>query len=498
LALPTLAETDAAASAPTPARAGSHPRGLYTLFFTEMWERFSYYGMRALLVLFLVDRVRGGFGLSDQVATAIYGLYTASVYLAALPGGWVSDRILGAQRSVWYGGIIIACGHFTMAVNRVETFYLGLMLIVLGTGLLKPNISAMVGELYPEGGARRDSGFTLFYMGINLGAALGPIVCGALAQKAWRLGFAAAGFGMVLGLIQFHFTRRHLGGAGKQPGTSTPLPSRTKIILGALALLGVVFVGLVLSGIVHLDAPKVADWVSYLFCFATLIYFTSIFAFGRLTRDEKGRVGLIIILFAAATLFWAGFEQVGSSFNLFAERFTDRNLFGSIIPAAAFQSLGPIFIISLAPVAAAIWLKLASKNISIPTKFGLGLIFLALGFVVMAMAARIVAGGHNVGPFWLTATYFIHTVGELCLSPVGLSSVTKLSPKRLVGQMMGVWFLAASLGNLLAGLLAGKMIWNDAAKMSGQFLQIGILPAAAGVLLILLARPLRRHLADVK
>src|SRR2546430_199066 len=208
------------ATAPTPGFS-LEPRGLYTLLFTEMWERFSYYGMRALLALFLVDNTRGGFGLSDQVATAIYGLYTASVYLAALPGGWVADRILGAQRSVWYGGIIIACGHLTMAFNRRETFYLGLLLIIVGTGLLKPNISAMVGELYPEGGEQRDAGFTLFYMGINLGAALGPLVCSALSQRIhWRVGFAAAGVGMVLGLVQFHYTKRHLHGAGPRPGAT--------------------------------------------------------------------------------------------------------------------------------------------------------------------------------------------------------------------------------------------------------------------------------------
>jgi len=198
----------------------THPRGLSTLFFTEMWERFSYYGMRALLVLFMVDAIRsGGLGLTDEVATSIYGLYTAAVYLAALPGGWLADRLLGAQRSIWYGGIIIAAGHFVLAIPRTETFYLGLVLVVLGTGLLKPNISAIVGDLYPEGGARRDAGFTIFYMGINLGAAIGPLVCSTLGEKLnWHYGFGAAGVGMVLGLVQLRLTRRHLGQAGLRPG----------------------------------------------------------------------------------------------------------------------------------------------------------------------------------------------------------------------------------------------------------------------------------------
>jgi POT family proton-dependent oligopeptide transporter len=469
----------------------SHPRGLRTLFFTEMWERFSYYGMRALLVLFLVDQTRGGFRLTDEVATAIYGLYTAAVYLSALPGGWVADRILGARRSVWIGGIIIAIGHFTMALERPETFYLGLILIVVGTGLLKPNISAMVGQLYPEGGARRDAGFTIFYMGINLGAALGPLACGWISNRfEWRYGFAVAGIGMLLGLIQFYATGKNLGSIGVRETSST----RTdRTILFSAILLGVILLILCFTGIIHVDAISVARAAKNSLVAIAVIYFIGLFALGGLDASEKRRVGLIGVLFVASAVFWAGFEQMGSSFNLFAERFTNRITFGFEIPAPWFQSIGPVLIILLAPMIAAGWLWLAEKKIDpgIPTKFGTALIFLALGFVVIAIAAGLAKSG-NVAPWWLVGTYFLHTVGELCLSPVGLSSISKLSPQRFVGQMMGVWFLATSLGNLIAGLTAGSLKTESPADLSAGFLQIAIIPAIVGILLIAFAKPMRR------
>jgi proton-dependent oligopeptide transporter, POT family len=475
----------------------SHPRGLRTLFFTEMWERFSYYGMRALLVLFLVDQTRGGFRLSDEVATAIYGLYTAAVYLAALPGGWVADRILGARRSVWIGGIIIAAGHFTMALERRETFYLGLILIVIGTGLLKPNISAMVGQLYPEGGARRDAGFTIFYMGINLGAALGPIACGWVSNRfEWRYGFALAGIGMLLGLVQFHLAGKNLGSIGVRQTTSTR--TDRKILVSAI-ILGIVLLTLCFAGVIPVNAISVARAAKNSLVAIAVIYFISLFSFGGLDASEKRRVGLIAVLFVASAVFWAGFEQMGSSFNLFAERFTNRMTFGLEIPAPWFQSIGPVLIILLAPIIAASWLWLARKKIdpSIPTKFGAALIFLALGFVLISFAASLAKSG-NVAPWWLVGTYFLHTGGELCLSPVGLSSITKLSPPRYVGQMMGVWFLATSLGNLIAGLTAGSLKTNSPAELSSGFLHIAILPLVVGVVLILLARPLRKLVGEVR
>jgi len=485
--------------APTIAK---HPRGLYTLFFTEMWERFSYYGMRALLVLFMVDAVKhGGLGMTDGTATAIYGLYTAAVYLAALPGGWVADRFLGAQRSVWYGGIVIACGQFTLAIPRTETFYLGLLLVVLGTGLLKPNVSAIVGELYPEGGARRDAGFTVFYMGINLGAALAPLVCSALGEKVnWHAGFAAAGVGMVLGLVQYRLTAKHLGQAGLRAGHQEGIRRQDWLLLAGLGCALVVLVALVAAGVVRVNPVALAQGARNVIVGVAVLYFMSVFLFFHLDATEKKRVAVIVVLFLSSAMFWSGFEQAGSSLNLFAERFTQREFFGYVIPAGWFQFVGPVFIISLAPVVAAVWDRLARRNLnpSLPTKFALGLLLLGAGFLVMAGASRLVSAGHKVWPQWLISTYLLHTFGELCLSPVGLSSVTKLAPRRLVGQMMGTWFLATSLGNLIAGLTAGKFSADGVAQMPAGYLHIVLMTAGTGIVLLVFARPIRKLMVGVE
>ena len=479
-----------------------HPRGLYTLFFTEMWERFSYYGMRALLVLFMVDAVgRGGLGLTDKTATATYGLYTAVVYLMSLPGGWLADRLWGAQRAVWIGGIIIALGHFTLALPMTQTFYLGLVLVVIGSGMLKPNMSTLVADLYPEGGARRDAGFTIYYMGVNLGAFIGPMICGWLAtQFGWHYGFGAAGVGMVLGLIQFKFSRQHLGNAGIQRGNPNPLHpvERFGLIGGIAAVIFTVTLGL--AGIITFNPVLLAHGMAYVILAIAALYFAYVFLFFGLNKLEKERVAVILVLFLTSALFWAGFEQAGSSFNLFAERCTERHWFNFDLPAAWFQALGPIFIISFAPLFAWLWVRLARRNLdpSIPVKFACALLLLAAGFVVMAGAAKIVAAGNKAWPTWLITTYLIHTFGELCLSPVGLSSVTKLAPRRLVGQMMGIWFLASSLGNLLAGLLAGEFKSDDLTSWPALYLKITILPVITGVLLIILAKPIKRWMAGIK
>ena len=476
-----------------------HPRGLMTLATTEMWERFSYYGMRALLVLFMVESLEeGGLGYSDQTATAIYGLYTAAVYMLALPGGWIADRLIGAQRAVWFGGIIIMSGHFVLAIPSVATFFLGLILVALGTGLLKPNISAIVGEFYPPGDPRRDGGFTIFYMGINVGAALGPLVCGWLAQENWHYGFGVAGVGMLFGLIQFKLTQSQLGDAGLSPPAKDGGDEayRRKAWGGILAILllvaGLLVAGL--TGIVSLDAVALAQSSTYVIVALAFVYFGYVLLLGRLTRDERGRVIVIIVLFFAAAIFWSGFEQAGSSLNLFAERYTIREFGGFEIPASWFQSLNPVFIIILAPIYSMLWVGLARRHLdpSTPLKFAVGLIILGLGFAVMIGAAALVAEGQQVLPTWLLFTYLLHTMGELALSPVGLSSVTKLAPRRYVGQMMGVWFLAASLGNIIAGLLAGEFRADALDEMPRLYLQIVLTTVGSGVLLALLAKPLKR------
>jgi POT family proton-dependent oligopeptide transporter len=478
-----------------------HPRGLYTLFLTEMWERFSYYGMRALLVLFMVDSIRGGQGLTDEVATAIYGLYTAGVYLAALPGGWVADRFLGAQRSVWYGGILIAIGQFTLAFVHGNAFYLSLVVVVLGTGLLKPNVSAIVGDLYPEGGARRDAGFTIFYMGINLGATLGPLVASTLGEKFnWHYGFAAAGFGMVLGLIQYRLSAKHLGECGRHPGRQGGATRMDWMLLGGFVGAIVIVVALALSGILRINPLALAQGTTYVIVAVALAFFGCAFLFFGLDATEKKRLAVIAVLFVSSAMFWSGFEQAGSSLNLFAERYTQRTFGGFEIPAGWFQSLNPIFIISLAPLVAMVWIALARRNrdLTLTTKFALGLGLLAMGFMIMATASKLVGGGQKVWPTWLIATYVFHSVGELCLSPVGLSSVTKLAPRRLVGQMMGIWFLATSLGNLIAGLVAGQVSTDSAAQMSARYLQIVFMALGVGGLLLVFTKPIKSLMKDVK
>lgn len=486
----------------------NHPRGLYTLFLTEMWERFSYYGMRALLVLFMTSMVtEGGLGFDDVTATAIYGLYTAFVYLTALPGGWIADRLIGAQRAIWYGGIIIMCGHFILAIPAVPAFFIGLIFVVLGTGLLKPNVSAVVGELYPAADtAARDAGYTIFYIGINLGGMLGPLFCSTLGESdrfGWHYGFAAAGFGMLIGLIQFRKTRKYLGEAGLfpvhlQPGSQLTAPKYGWIFvwggLGVIVLLTV----LALTGTIKVDALFLARSSTYSIITIATLYFAYIFVFGNLNNFEKKRIVAIIILLIGSAVFWSGFEQAGSSLNLFAERFTDRILFGMEIPAGWLQSLNAMFILILAPFFAALWVNLGRRNLnpSFPVKFAFGLISLGMGFLVMVIASGLVIKSGKVLPAWLLLTYLFHSMGELCLSPIGLSSVSQLAPKRFMSQMMGMWALALSLGNLIAGLLAGRFDPDSLQQMPGLYLQIVTMAVGTGLLLLFFSSPIRKLMAD--
>ena len=473
-----------------------HPRGLTTLFFTEMWERFSYYGMQALLVLFMTDQVRGGFGLDDQTATAIYGIYTAFVYLVALPGGWIADRLWGARRAIFVGGVIIMCGHFVLALPGTAAFFGGLMLVVLGTGLLKPNVSAVVGELYAQGDPRRDSGFTVFYMGINIGAVLGPIVCGVLASYDWRYGFAAAGFGMLAGLVQYRFLQRYLGSAGLAPAAAPTATFRTRSwsVIAAVVAAAFVLLWAGVNGLVDFDAVLLAHGTTAALAVGTLVYFGYLFLAGSLTPEERRRVVLILVLVLASAVFWAGYEQFGSTLNLFAERYTVRDIGGFEIPTSWFQSVNPAFLILLAPFFSILWIRLARRHLepSTPVKFALGLILLGAGFAVMIGAATLVAAGQQVWPTWLVFTYLFHTMGELALSPVGLSAMTKLSPRRFAGQLMGMWFLCLALGSAVAGLVAGSFDTEAVETWPWQYTQIVLISVGVGFVLLLFAKPLRR------
>ena len=478
-----------------------HPRGLATLFLTEMWERFTFYGMRALLVLFLVSAVSvGGFGLDDKTATAIYGLYNAAVYLAALPGGWVADRLIGAQRAVLAGGLAITLGNALLASSTTPRgFYVGLVVIVLGVGLLKPNVSAIVAGLYPEGGARLDSGFTIFYIGINIGGFLGPILAGE-AQILFgpRAGFGAAAVFMAIGLLQFQFTRKHLGGAGILPaGTRRKQWLQLGTGAGAAALL----LAAVSFGMIQVNAVGLAQAVAYVIVAMATLYFLYYFFAAGLDREERRRGVVLLVLFVGCALFFSGFEQAGSSLNLFAERYTDRTVgwLHTEIPTGWFQSLNSFFIFLFAPFFAWIWIALARRHLnpSAPAKFALGVILMGSGFLVMAAAATVVASGAKVLPTWLIVTYLLHTFGELCLSPVGLSYFTKLAPKRFVGQMMGMWFLATSLGNLVASLIAGEFDANNTAAMPAQYLHIVYFSVGLGAVLLAISRPVRKLMGNV-
>jgi len=489
-----------------------HPRGLATLFLTEMWERFTFYGMRAVLLLFLVAAVTsGGFGLDDKTAAAIYGLYNAWIYLAALPGGWIADRLIGAQRAVMAGGLAITLGNTLLATSTSpKGFYIGLVVIVLGIGLLKPNISAMVAELYPEGGARLDAGFTLFYIGINLGGFLGPLVI-PLAQRyvGLRAGFGAGAIFMALGVLQFYLTRKYLGNAGihaapNRAADGAALAPRRQpwlpLCIG-VGLLGLVLVA-VTSGWVAIDPVGLARGTTYLIVGMAVLYFAYYLGFANLTREERRRGLVMLVLFVGCSLFFSGFEQAGSSLNLFAERYTDRSVgwLDFVIPTGWFQSLNSLFIFIFAPFFAWIWIALARRHLnpSAPAKFAIGVILMGSGFLVMAAAAAVVASGSKVLPYWLVMTYLLHTFGELCLSPVGLSYFTKLAPKRFVGQMMGMWFLAMSLGNLVAGLIAGDFDANHVAAMPGQYMHIVYFSVGLGAVLLALSRPVKKLMGGVE
>ena len=476
--------------------ASAHPPGLRVLFFAELWERFSYYGMRALLVLFMVEQIEhGGLALNDASAAAIYGLYTAGVYLMALPGGWLADRWLGARSAVWYGGIVIMLGHFTLAVPETWSFFPGLLLVVLGTGLLKPNISAMVGQLYGrDDAARRDSGFVIFYMGINIGAALGPLVCSTLGEGdyGWHAGFAAAGVGMFLGLAVYRFGYRWLPvtGAVSQP-FSRPVAS-------GLALLALAFAALAIAmQYTDLTAVGLARYASVAILATFILYLLFLLFFSGLTRRERDNVTGIAILCLISAIFWSGFEQAGSSFNLFAERYTERALGAFEIPAGWFQSLNPLFIILLAPFYSALWLFLARRHLnpSTPVKFGIALLVLAAGFVVIMTAAQIiVSSGERVLPVWLLTTYFLHTAAELLLSPVGLSAVSGYAPRHFIGRMMGLWFMTAALGNLLAGLFASSVDSSQLATLPALYLRIAVMGCGVGLAVLLFSSKIKRLL----
>ena len=425
-----------------------HPRGLFLLFGTELGERFSYYGMRAILVLYLTDKtINGGLGWSTRDALDLYGIYTGLVYITPLIGGWLADNFLGQRRSILIGGALMAAGQFTLALpadmigmSTLHSFYLGLALLIAGNGLFKPNISTMVGELYQEGDNRRDGAFTIFYMGINIGALLAGIIVGSVTGEfGWKSGFIVAGIGMVISLImQISLAQSWLGDIGREP-----------------------------SAIRELARQK------------------------SHRKEEFDRIKVILVMSVFTIVFWAGFEQAGGLMNIYTQQYTDRMIGGFEIPAAWFQSLNPFFIITLAPILAILWVKLGKREPNSPVKFALAMFFLALGFLCMIGAVMQQNGDTSVktSMLWLVGAFFFHTLGELCLSPIGLSLVTKLAPLRLASLMMGAWFGCTAIANYVAGYVGSHV--GELGAMA-IFSGIAVTAIISGVILLLFSNTLVR------
>ena len=513
-----MATVTAPSSDPVPdvrdTRFFGHPRGLSTLFFTEMWERFSYYGMRALLILFMTSPIAaGGLGFGTAKAGPIYALYVSSVYLLSLPGGWVADRVLGLRRTVFLGGVIIMSGHICLAVPSMATFYLGLVLIATGTGLLKPNVSVLVGKLYAPEDVRRDAGFSIFYIGINTGALIAPLITGWLAQgdtfkrmlasagiapeTSWHWGFGAAAVGMFCGLVQYTLGGKHLSPDGLRPvrpddpAAAAKLDHQLRRV--GIAALGVLLVGaaLVLTGAVTPDPEAISRSFKWVLIVITLGFFAWLFLLGKWTRRERKHLVVIALLFGAATVFWMAYEQAGSTLSLFAGRNTNNVAFGQGFPASWYQSLPPLFVVLFAPLFAALWVRLGNRNPSSPAKFAVALTLLAIGFAVMIGAASVAATGVRVSPMWLVVSYLFQTLGELCLSPVGLSAMTRLAPARIAGLVMGVWFLALAVGSYLAGMASSVY---ETMPLTRLFTMVTATALATALVLVFMIKPIQRML----
>lgn len=462
-----------------------HPKGLFTLFFTEFWERFSYYGMKAILVYYMYYELsQGGLGMDESTALAIMSIYGSLVYMSGIIGGWLADRIFGASKAVFYGGILIMLGHIALAIpGSISLFFVSMVLIVLGTGLLKPNVSSVVGEIYSESDQRRDAGFSIFYMGINLGGFIAPLIVGTVGMNYnFHLGFSIAAAGMFLGLIIFIFTKKkNLGLAGTLVASPLSQAERKKVFpivgLGAVLLAGIVAITISLG---LLTFKSFIAIVGILGILIPTLYFIVMFRSPRTTSVERSRLVAYIPMFIAAIMFWAIQEQGSTILANYADKRTQLDFAGLHISPAWFQSLNPLFIIALAPLFAWLWIKLGKRQPTIPKKFALGLLFAGLSFLVILLPTYF-GGEHSlVNPLWLVLSYFIVVLGELCLSPVGLSATTKLAPSAFSAQTMSLWFLS----NAAAQAINAQIVrfYSPANEM----IYFGVIGGAAILLSILL------------
>jgi POT family proton-dependent oligopeptide transporter len=470
-----------------------HPLGLATLFATELWERFSFYGMLAILVLYLAaDEADGGMGLAATTAIGIFGVYAAMIYLLAVPGGWIADRILGPYRTVLIGACTIAAGHYVLAIPADLSVWPGMVLVAVGTGLLKPNISAMVGSLYADDldeGERRDAGFSLFYMGINLGAFVAPLVCGYLAENVgWHAGFGAAGIGMTIAVIVYVLAgRRTLAGVGREvpnPEDAERLRAVLKIVAASLAGAALLFVADYALGTYR--AEHMIWFLSAVTVATPFLYFARIFRDTGLTGLERDRMKAYVWIFAGAAMFWLISDQGGSTLALFAANNTDRTIGAFEVPASWLQSVNPIAIIALSPVFALIWLKLGRRAPTLPNKFAMALLLVGLSFVAMAMLAHGAAGGSKVPWIWLVSVVVVQSVGELLLSPTGLAASSHLAPRRFESQVLALWFLASAVGDAIGGTTAPL---QDKLGLVGYF---ALVSGTALILAVIIARQARR------
>lgn len=489
-----------------------HPKPLRPLFFTEMWERFSYYSIRPLLVLFMVAAVSsGGFGFDEATASAIYGIFAGSLYLAAVPGGWLADNWLGQERALWWGSIIIALGHLCIALSAAfgkTLFFVGLMFIVLGSGLFKTCISVMVGALYPRADSRRDAGFTLFYMGINLGALLAALIVGVFReQELWHIGFGVGGIGMLISLLVYRFSaQKTLSRYAHAKGISAEweqASSRFRHIgrwLGGIAALFTLLIVLISTGAVPFDAVMVAEYMTYTIAAVVLLYFVVMFLSSRLSSADKKRLLVCLFLIIGSTLFWSSFDQQPTSFNLFADRYTDLDVMGFSIPSIWFQSLNPLFILLMAPLVSILWIKLGAKGIepNSMVKFAIGMLLAAAGFGLMILASKsiLVSPGALASPLWLVGSLFLLTLGELALSPVGLSSMTRLAPDGMQGQIMGLFFASVALGNLIAAFFGSHVTADKIEGLPNLFSVMTIFLVVVACVLLVLSKPMGQMLKN--
>ncbi len=490
-----------------------HPKPLFSLSMIEVWERFSYYGIRPLLVLFMAASIHSsGLGMDRESASAIVGIFGAFIYLVTLPGGWITDNYLGQKNALLVGSIIIALGHLCIALSYFTSamFFVGLIFIVLGTGLFKPCVSVMVGMLYKKDDIRRDSGFTIFYMSINLGAFIAPLICGSLQVKyGWHFGFGAGGLGMLLALCIFYFKTipdikeyNNKIGLGHNWEKPAKINKNFKFIFfGSITFIAsLIFLAILLKniGFIDLNPVSISKKMIFVILTFTTIYFLYLFFFSSLNTLEKKNLVVFVVLFLAAAFFWSNFEQQPTSFNLFAQDFTDRKLFGFEIPALWFQSLNPLFIIIFAPLVALIWIFLAKRNLEISSisKFSLGLLGSGIGFMIMMFAAKNVLEDQSslVSVFWIVSSLWFLTMGELCLSPVGLSIMTKIAPNLIKNQVMGLWFVASALGNVVAGLFGGHINAEELDNLPDLFGQCMWVSFILCAILFLVKKPIYKML----